>query len=69
MSPLGASKAAVNYLTRKLHREHDDLSNFSQSERKPFCKFLIQLNKIVVFLVCPGPVDTDASKIFTYHSN
>lgn len=39
MTPYGASKAAVNYLTRKLHREHDDL---------------------IVFPICPGPVDTDA---------
>jgi NAD(P)-dependent dehydrogenase (short-subunit alcohol dehydrogenase family) len=62
-APYGITKAAVNFLARKLHTEHagDGLGKlFAVSIR--LCPFLSAVILIVIFPICPGAMDTDMGK-------
>jgi NAD(P)-dependent dehydrogenase (short-subunit alcohol dehydrogenase family) len=62
--PYGLSKAAVNFLARKLHTDHasDGLSELCDDLMCNKVSSHHILTSVVVFPICPGAVDTDMGK-------
>jgi NAD(P)-dependent dehydrogenase (short-subunit alcohol dehydrogenase family) len=63
MLPYGASKAAANFLARKLHYENDGLSKHYISTLPSLYRAYIN-SHLVVFPICPGSVETDMGMVF-----
>jgi NAD(P)-dependent dehydrogenase (short-subunit alcohol dehydrogenase family) len=62
--PYGVSKAAENFLARKLHTDHasDGLSELCGGLMRTDAKSHREIIPSVVFPICPGAVETDMSE-------
>ena len=66
----GASKAAANYLTRKLHFEHEDLSESLIAPLHSLTtSFVTHFTHEVALAIGPGGVDTGMGKLFSHRTH